>query len=273
MPLDPRIGQAVGWLRKHVPGAEPAIVALERETTAGGTLIAGGLAYRLFLWLLPLGLVVSAIASFWQDDVEGAAGDIGLDSESTQTMSEVIRDSSHGRWYFLALGFFFLLWFAIGVARALRLAHTVAWGVRREKFRRPIHGALLFTFFGTALIASSLLSAWAREALGVGGLVLTLLMVAVYSVGALGMMLLLPHREARWTALLPGAVLVGVGIQGLHIFAALYLVPKLGRSGELYGSLGAATVILLWLYIIARLITLSAFLNATLWERRHATEG
>jgi uncharacterized BrkB/YihY/UPF0761 family membrane protein len=273
MPLDPRIGQAVGWLRKHVPGAEPAIVALERETTAGGTLIAGGLAYRLFLWLLPLGLVVSAIASFWQDDVEGAAGDIGLDSESTQTMSEVIRDSSHGRWYFLALGLFFLLWFAIGVARALRLAHTVAWGVRREKFRRPIHGALLFTFFGTALIASSLLSAWAREALGVGGLVLTLLMVAVYSVGALGMMLLLPHREARWTALLPGAVLVGVGIQGLHIFAALYLVPKLGRSGELYGSLGAATVILLWLYIIARLITLSAFLNATLWERRHATEG
>jgi uncharacterized BrkB/YihY/UPF0761 family membrane protein len=29
-------------------------------------------------------------------------------------------------------------------------------------------------------------------------------------------------------------------------------------------------VILLWLYIIARLITLSAFLNATLWERRVA---
>ena len=273
MPLDPRIEQAVGWLRKHVPGAESALVALERETTAGGTLIAGGLAYRLFLWLLPLGLVVSAIATFWQDDVAEAAGDIGLDSESTKTMSEVVQDSSHGRWYFLALGLFFLLWFAIGVARALRVAHTVAWGVRREKFRRPIHGGLIFTFFGAALIASSLLSAWAREALGVSGLVLTLLLAVVYSAGALWMMLLLPHREARWTALLPGAVLVGVGIQGLHIFAALYLVPKLGRSGELYGSLGAATVILLWLYIIARLITVSAFLNATLWERRHAGES
>ena len=51
---------------------------------------------------------------------------------------------------------------------------------------------------------------------------------------------------------------------------SLYLVPRLGRSSELYGSLGAATVILLWLYIIARLVTLSAFLNATLWERRTA---
>jgi uncharacterized BrkB/YihY/UPF0761 family membrane protein len=61
---------------------------------------------------------------------------------------------------------------------------------------------------------------------------------------------------------------VGVGLEALHLFTALYLVPRLGRSSELYGSLGAATVILLWLYICARLITLSAFLNATLWERR-----
>jgi uncharacterized BrkB/YihY/UPF0761 family membrane protein len=35
----------------------------------------------------------------------------------------------------------------------------------------------------------------------------------------------------------------------------------------MYGLLGASTVILLWLYLIARLITLSAFLNATLWMR------
>ena len=55
---------------------------------------------------------------------------------------------------------------------------------------------------------------------------------------------------------------------GLQAFTALYLAPRIGRSSELYGALGAATVILLWLYIIARLITLSAFLNATLWERR-----
>jgi membrane protein len=71
-----------------------------------------------------------------------------------------------------------------------------------------------------------------------------------------------------WSALLPGAVLIALGVQGLHLFVALYLAPKLGRSSAIYGSLGAATVILLWLYIIARLFTLSAFLNAELWERR-----
>jgi uncharacterized BrkB/YihY/UPF0761 family membrane protein len=63
---------------------------------------------------------------------------------------------------------------------------------------------------------------------------------------------------------------VAIGIQALHLFVAFYLAPRLGRSSELYGSLGAATVILLWLYIIARLLTFSAFLNAHLWERRQA---
>ena len=271
MPLDPRVERAVRWLREHVPGSEVALDALERETTAGGTLIAGGLAYRLFLWLLPFGLVLAVVGSFFQSDIESSAtGDLGLSPESAHTMSEVVEESSHGRWYFLVLGLFFLLWFAIGVARAMRLAHTVAWGVRRERFRRPIHGAIVFTLFATALAATPVFSQWAREALGLGGLIVTILLVALYAAGALLMMLLLPHPpEARWTVLLPGAVLVGVGIEGLHLFTALYLAPRLGRSSELYGSLGAATVILLWLYIIARLITLSAFLNATLWERQH----
>jgi uncharacterized BrkB/YihY/UPF0761 family membrane protein len=144
----------------------------------------------------------------------------------------------------------------------------VAWGARRERFRRPIHGGLLFTVFAVALIGVTGVAQGFREQASVTGLVVTFLLVGVYSAGALFAMLLLPHRDAPWTALIPGAVLVGVGIQGLHLFTAFYLVPRIGRSSELYGALGTATVILLWLYIIARLITLSAFLNATLWERR-----
>ncbi len=272
MPLDPRVERAVLWLRNHVPGAEPALIALERETTAGGTLIAGGLAYRFFLWLLPFSLVLASLASFWEREdpqsLESSAEDFGLSASGANTMREVVEQSSHSSWYLLAVGLVFLMWFAIGVARALRLAHTLAWRVRRERFRRPIHGALLFTFFAVALMVFTAAGQWFREQLGTAGLVVTLCLVLVYAAGALWMMLLLPHADAPWTALIPGAVIVGLGIQGLHLFATLYLVPKIGRTSELYGALGTATVILLWLWIIARLITLSAFLNATLWERR-----
>jgi uncharacterized BrkB/YihY/UPF0761 family membrane protein len=258
------------WARGHVPGAGTTLEALERETTAGGTLIAGGLAYRLFLWLLPFSLVIAAVASFWQGEIQGAGKDVGLTASAAQSMSQVIADSAHDRVYFLALGLYFLLWFGIGVVRALRLAYFVAWGIPREKFKRPIRAGVVFGLCGAALIGVSLLSEWAREKTpyDVVGMVL---LTFVYAAGALWMMRVLPHRDVPWTSLLPGAVVIALGIQVLHLVASLYLVPRLGRSSELYGSFGAATVILLWLYIIARLFTFSAFLNAQLSERRRAT--
>ena len=270
MPLGPRVERLLERIRESVPGGAPILEALERETTAGGTLIAGGLAYRMFLWLLPFSLVVAAIASFWEDDLETTGREAGLTASSARTMKDVIERSEHDRWYFLVVGLFFLVWFSIGVVRALRLAYFVAWGIPRQRFRKPVRAGVVFTLSATALIAVSFVPQWARASTSYGVLV-TIAITFVYLAGALWIMLLLPHREVRWTALLPGAVVVALGIQALHLFVALYLAPRLGRSSELYGSLGAATVILLWLYIIARLFTFSAFLNAELWERRAAT--
>ena len=65
-----------------------------------------------------------------------------------------------------------------------------------------------------------------------------------------------------------GSVLVAVGIVLVHLSVSFYFAPKLGRSSELYGTLGAAMVVLLWLYVAARLVVAGAFLNAALWARR-----
>src|SRR4029078_2134371 len=131
MPLGPRCEGLLNWIRGNLPGAAPVLEALERETTAGGTLIAGGLAYRLFLWLLPFALVVAAVASFWQGEIKGAGKDVGLTGSAAQSMSQVIANSAHDRWYFLVLGLYFLLWFGIGVVRALRRALLSRPGGRR----------------------------------------------------------------------------------------------------------------------------------------------
>ncbi len=89
-----------------------------------------------------------------------------------------------------------------------------------------------------------------------------------YLAAVLWVMDKLPHSSTSWRDLLPGAVLVALGTEAIHLVVVLYLVPKLGHSSELYGALGSATVILLWLYLLARLLVAAAFLNAALWDQR-----
>ena len=72
----------------------------------------------------------------------------------------------------------------------------------------------------------------------------------------------------RWTALVPGAALFAVGVQVVHLGTALFIAGKVERASETYGSLGVAFTILVWLYVVSRVIVASAMLNAALWEQR-----
>jgi uncharacterized BrkB/YihY/UPF0761 family membrane protein len=62
-------------------------------------------------------------------------------------------------------------------------------------------------------------------------------------------------------------VLVAVGLEVIHLVTVLYLAHKAGELSAAYGALGTALVVLLWLYLLSRLIVAAAFLNATIWER------
>ena len=67
-------------------------------------------------------------------------------------------------------------------------------------------------------------------------------------------------------ALLPGALLVAIGFQVLHEVVVIYLVPKLEKLTSLYGSLGAATTIIFFVYLVATLVVASPILNSSLHE-------
>ena len=58
-----------------------------------------------------------------------------------------------------------------------------------------------------------------------------------------------------------------VGHALLQVATVYYFAPKLTRAPALYGSLGSAATLLLWLFLIARILVASAFLNAALWRR------
>ena len=263
------------WAGERVPGADLVAAALERERLAAAGLLAGGLAYRLFFWLVPLGLVLASVLSFWVDEdrvgLQDAARNFGISGAATQSAMKAIAEEHHARWYFLLAGIVLLVWFGIGVIRALNVAHAVAWSLRPEKLRRPLFAGLAFSGIVIALIAVSASTQFLREEYGVTGLWVTIALFVFYLAAVLWIMDKLPHRSTSWRDLLPGALLVALGTEVIHLVVVLYLVPKLGHSSELYGALGSATVILLWLYLLARLLVAAAFLNAALWDRR--TDG
>ena len=78
----------------------------------------------------------------------------------------------------------------------------------------------------------------------------------------------LPHRDADWKGLLPGALAFGIGIELLQLFTAYVIAPlSLSKQGT-YGALGIAAALLFGLYLVARLIVGAAVINVTLWDRQ-----
>ena len=66
-------------------------------------------------------------------------------------------------------------------------------------------------------------------------------------------------------------MLVAVGAQLVSVAVVFYFAPRIGRSTELYGTLGTAAEAARVAVRRRPADNSGAFLNATLWERRYAT--
>ena len=270
-----RADELTATARQRVPGADAGFHAFQRELAYGGGLLAGGLAYRLFLWLLPIGLVGAQILGFWLDTneegVEDAAKEFGIGAAAIASAERAVETNQSNRILLLLTGLVLLAWFSLGFVRALQLAYSLAWSLPRRRLRKPLYAVLFFNGLVLALALAGAGLAWLRQELGFFGVLGVLLTIAFQTGVGVLVMWLLPRRAERWQELVPGAVLVAVGAQLVSVAVVFYFAPRIGRSSELYGALGTASVLLVWLYVLARLITSGAFLNATLWERRYGS--
>jgi uncharacterized BrkB/YihY/UPF0761 family membrane protein len=226
----------------------------------------------VFLWLVPFGLVVAALLSFWSEhDPEGleeASREFGIGAAAAEAAAEALQHGDRSALIALLLGLVLLAWFTLGALRALVLAHALAWQLTPPRIRRPLVGIAVFNGLFVLSWLSSVGLAWLREQIGVTALLSTLITLALSTAIALYAMWLLPNRAPRPLELLPGAALVAVGGLLVQVAVVFYFAPRLGRSEETYGALGAAATLLIWLYVLSRLVTSAAFLNATLWSRR-----
>ena len=125
--------------------------------------------------------------------------------------------------------------------------------------------------FVTVLFGVADLAAWlGTQSLGLR--VVALLLTVVASGGAWYLASWwLPRDECEWWALLPGAVIIGLGVDFLHLLTITYVVHVVSRKSALYGAIGIALALLLWTYFAGRLLTAAIAANASLWKHRTAT--
>jgi uncharacterized BrkB/YihY/UPF0761 family membrane protein len=247
---------------------------VDRDIELGGGIIASALAYRLFIWLLPLALVAVAGLGFAADAADQspkeAVDELGLAGIVSSSVASAAQGP--GRWYALLIGIPILVYATRTVLRALIGAHRLLWMDARKQAPRPTLLATLRLLGLILLFAlASVFASAVRANDDIGGVLTSAVIAIPYAAIWLLVSLRLPHRNAPWTALVPGAVLLAVGLEALHIFTAYVLGPwALSKQGT-YGALGVSAALLLGLFLVSRLIVAAAVVNATLWERRTRT--
>jgi uncharacterized BrkB/YihY/UPF0761 family membrane protein len=248
---------------------------VDRDGEVAGGIIAGALAYRFFIWLLPLALVAVAglgiAADSASESPEETAETLGLGGLISGSIESAAN--SPNRWYALAVGIPVLVWTTRSVLRVLIGAHRLVWRDVRAAAPKPtIIGSLRLLALLLGIVAVSALASTVRAWSGGVGVVSTLLVALPLAGLWLLLSLRLPHRGADWTALLPGALLFGIGIQLLTVVIAYVIQPWAINKQGTYGALGVAAALLLAIYLVSRLIVAAAVLNATLWERQQQNE-
>ena len=254
---------ADGAADRHIAVAVP-IRAVERNRRVASSVLAGGFAYRIFLWLLPLGLLLGgALGLSNADSTEDAVESGGLPGAITNAVGDAARSADSESWWLFAVGVPLLLWAGFTGAKAILLIHSLVWDEPPPR-PKPLRASLAFTGVMCAVWATVALTWWVRE--DWPGLLAPVLTVVPLAALWLWASLQLPHRDAPWKALVPGALLVSIGFHVLHEAVGHLLVPKLESSTSLYGSLGATTTLLFFVYMMGLLVVAAPVLNSSLYD-------
>ncbi|HEV3014307.1 MAG TPA: YhjD/YihY/BrkB family envelope integrity protein [Actinomycetota bacterium] len=261
--------------RSMVVDTMVGVVQRERPVAVG--ILAASLAFRLFALMIPLAYVAVAGLGFAADasPEEARPRATRLADLVLASVADATRTSGRGRWVALILGGVATLVAAHGVLEVLRWVHLLAWRMAPSRARvNP--GLVLGLITGLAVVSfvSTLAEQARADAKGLASELTVILVTAgaqvvVLAVLWLAVSLAMPRQPtAPWTSLVPGACLFAAGFQGFGIAVSLYFAPRAARASTLYGSLGVALVLLVSLFLFARLAVAAAELNAALWERR-----
>jgi membrane protein len=254
------------------PIAETGWQVWRRDQTIAGSVLAAALAYRIFIWLLPLALVLVAGLGFASpstasDTVSGS----GLSAYVAQSVASSSQSASWiARLAIIVSGTIVFLYESYVLLRTLRAISAFAWRIPVRAMRNPARQTSMFLLLSLVLVAVMALIPRLESLISFpAGLAVALVALAAVPVYVIVIsMLLLPHRAVSWTSFIPGGLLIYATYTIVHLLATLVVVPWVAHKQATYGVLGVAAGMLFLMFVFGRIIELSFSLNAVLLEQR-----
>jgi uncharacterized BrkB/YihY/UPF0761 family membrane protein len=241
----------------------------QRDRESAATIVGSALAYRLFLFLVPLTLFVVGVLGFlnrWVQatDLQEATGLTGTLAEQIDT---AMTQPNSTRWVATIVGLTGMAWTGRSLSKVLVTASCLAWRMEvTTKASLRVIGSVVGLVAGIAVVASVMNRIRREFGVGVAGLSFMAVFV-IYGLAWLALSMLLPRKTNDPSALLPGAVVVGAVLTVMQGISQLYVPDKVERASQLYGAIGLTLVFLGWFFFLGRAMVSAMALNAVIYER------
>jgi uncharacterized BrkB/YihY/UPF0761 family membrane protein len=191
-----RVTNAQRWLARYqgLPVVDVVMGTFRRDRRAAGSVMSSALAFRLFLFFLPLLLLTIGVAGFASDivDARSATRAAGISGGLAKQVSTAFHQPGLTRWVAVLLGVWGVLVAGRSLSRVLHAASAAAWGLPAgDRARLRAVGAVAGLVCTIGVIA--ILIGRVRESFGLGlasaSFVPALL---IYAIAWLGVSMFLP---------------------------------------------------------------------------------
>lgn len=270
--LRARADVATTWLtdqRPDHPFLDFVFRFFDRDGETAGGMLGGAVAFRFFLFIIPVVLLMVGALGFIAGsvDIEDAAKATGIGGALRSQVASAFDQSHSTRWIALLLGIWGSLWAGRSLAKVLAAVSGFAWQVpvRRTATFKALAGVtgVLIAAFAVAAFVGKLRSDAGIAVATIGfGVVMIVYLVSWYVIS-----LLLPRATRDPAAVLPGAALLALTTSSLQWFSQIWLPDRFSHASQLYGAIGITAVTLGFFFLLGRAFVFAMVLNAVTWER------
>jgi uncharacterized BrkB/YihY/UPF0761 family membrane protein len=287
---DPAMASAGAKVREYRGRAEDAALRAHRRwpllefplelgrrwLRVNGSILAGHLAFRVFIFLVPLLLVIVAALGFAHNggvDVGGETEGMRLGAATAHTIADAADSADESRVQLGLVGVIALLSATSGLVAALRLVVATVWEIPVKQAPRSRVRTMAWLVPGVLVVLGGVaLRQWLTKRGFVFDGLGVLSGVGINSLCLLGLFWILPRRAERWVDLVPGTLAAAAGFTALNIASTVYFTGKLQQSSQVYGALGVAVTVLAYLFFVGQIIVVATLVNTIWYDRAEILE-